>query len=364
MCIRDRSLKDEYVVSYRDFVIFPELFEYSMLKLIRCFTQLEQDLNFIMFDGRSSSSESAHSALDRILASLKQIHKFMASSTANTDKVLTIGLNFPLTLGQDTEHLCNKDFSHIDLEQYFNEIKLGNSMEMMNSHHKGVVDYFAMKRFQRLLFLPMAISAEVEISHGIANDAGLTTATQGEDGVGTKKFLISDRSLSPISSIFNEDSLFQDCGDEHSRPISSTNGSYCRSSLREKNTNSKVVQKIKKTALSIVRRMEQHPIGKLLLEYKVNPMFWSIYSTIKEEYVMHKNDRNEKRESAARLKAALQETAIDVSPSRRDLLNDLNTISQQQENIKVKLSSDGVPTRPSILHTLNNLTLGLNDTEE
>ncbi|CUS21838.1 LAQU0S04e01948g1_1 [Lachancea quebecensis] len=357
------SLKDDYAVSYRDFIIFPEFFEYGTLKLIRCFAQLEQDLNYILFDGKKSGGGNNYNVLESIFASLKQINKFMASSTANTDKFFNIGLNFPLTAIQRDESLTSKDFFDVDLEKYFSELKMRNSMEMLDSHHKGVVDYFAMKRFQRLLFLPLLIDPEIEYCSDYSSRFGLTDTTHEDSGSNVKRIQMSEISLSPMSSIFNDESLFRDGNfeDLKSRTLSSKSGSIGKDSLRDQSE--LMVPKIRSASVAIIHRTQKHAVGRLLLEYKLNPMFQSIFASLREETISKRKSDIEKRDSLRKIQVSAHEANMNVSPSRRNLLNDLNAISQHQDDIKSKLASEGKPARASILSTLNRLTSGFDEME-
>lgn len=236
-------------------------------------------------------------------------------------------------------------------------------MEMLDSHHKGVVDYFAMKRFQRLLFLPLLIDPEIEYCSDYSSRFGLADAAHEDSGSNIKRILMSEISLSPMSSIFNDDSLFRDGNfeDLKSRTLSSKSGSIGRDSFRDRPE--LIVPKIRSACLAIVHRTQKHAVGRLLLEYKLNPMFQSIFASLREETISKRKSDIEKRDSLRKIQVSAHEVNMNVSPSRRNLLNDLNAISQQQDDIKSKMASEGKPARASILSTLNRLTSGLDEME-
>ncbi|CEP60287.1 Afi1p LALA0_S01e07250g [Lachancea lanzarotensis] len=348
------SLKDEYVLSYRDFIIFPEFFEYSSLKLVQCLKRLQENLDYTIFDGRNPSENYELNPFERILSSLKFIHKFMTSNSANVEKFINIGLSFPLTLFQDDENVATKDFNEINLRDTFDSLKNSNSMESLNYHRTGVVDCFAMIRFLRLLFLPLLLDSRIESSPELMRQ--FDSHKYGDRDLHSKRTAQPEYQSSFISSWYNEESLFQDVpADEvRSRAPSSSNGQSYPGSLVDSGS---TINKIKKTSIAIIRKIRKHPIGELLVRHKLNPVFKSVYETVGEERAVKKRRGDGIRTSINKHQSAVQESTISVSPSRKELLKDLQAISLQQENIKARPASEERPARASILDILNRITL-------
>ncbi|SCU79895.1 LADA_0B03884g1_1 [Lachancea dasiensis] len=350
------SLKDEYVVAYRDFTIFPEFFEYGTLKLIRCFDNLEQDLNFLLFDGKDRFEGHQLNALERIFAYLKYFHKCTSSGIANLEKFINIGLNFPLKLTRDGECLSTKDFGSTDLHHLFEDLKGSNSLEGLCSYHNNAVDYFVTKRFLNLIFLPLLLDSRAECSPEFVNDLCVRGSLE-EASLGPRRLVHSDRWSSPISSTYNGSSLFQDSNtdDTGSRRSSSKKGSNGQISSSEAGL---IVPKIKKICILLIRRLRKHPVGNLVLEQDLNPMFKYVHEILEEELTVKKRSYHEKRISLLNSTRPSQESSMTVSPSRQELLKDLDAISQQQGNIKYNTKSTrGEPARASLLESLNQLTV-------
>ncbi|SCU83846.1 LAFA_0D06216g1_1 [Lachancea sp. 'fantastica'] len=348
------TLKDEYVVSYRDFIIFPEFFEYSSLKLVQCLKRLQEDLNYTIFDGKNPFESHDLNPFERILASLKFIYKFITSNSANVEKLINIGLSFPLMLVQDDENIATKDYNEINLQETFENLKNANSMESLTYQRLGVVDCFAMNRFLRLLFLPLLLDSRIESSPELMRQ--FDPHSSGDRDFHSKRLAASETHYSPISSWYNEESLFQDvpADETRSRAPSSSNGHSFSGSIVDCGS---TINKVKKTSCAIIRKLKKHPIGELLMRHKLNPAFKSIYETVGEEPAVKKRRGDGNRTSINKRHSAVYESTINVSPSRRELLKDLQAISLQQENIVSRPTSEERPARASILDILNKITI-------
>ncbi|SCU95051.1 LAME_0F10484g1_1 [Lachancea meyersii CBS 8951] len=351
------SLKDEYVVSYRDFIIFPEFFEYGSLKLIRCLKELQEDLNCIIFDGKNPYENHELNPFERIFTSLKFIYKFIASNAANVEKFINIGLSFPLTFLQNEENLSSKDFIEVDLKELFDNLRNSNSMESLTYQRLGVVDYFAMNRFLRLLFLPLLLDFTIESSPELMRY--FDSPASGYRDCKSKKLTHSEHQSSPVSSWYNEEIFFQDVTtDEAKNRVSSSGTTQSSDSILDCDY---IINKIKRVSLAIVRKLQRHPIGELLIKYKLNPAFKSIYDMLEDDSTARKRRAPGNRTSLTERQTAIGESSINVSPNRMELLKDLQAISAQQESIKAKPVLEDRPARASILDMLNRITVNEND---
>lgn len=391
----EMTLKDEYIAVYKDFIVFPEFFEYGTLKVLRVLYDLERHLDQLFFysnKGVPKIADHRRHLLKEVFSALKKIYKFISVNKINMGKFLNVCLNVPSFYMFESADLTTTDFTNIDLRDGVSLIGQNTqSLDSSTTKASNVIDIFNLRKSFNLLTMPLLLNPFMEAEENIMEmgPPDLLGHHSRASGEPLKTAFQSDSSLSMISSIYENNT------EQGSYMYDTNDGEY---SVRDDITMltgrdrdlSSLVTKIRKMSIKILYRIDRHHIGKLLLNEKLNPLFLIAYQTLKHEYFGPEKEENtsstdkdtQKRYSSSP-GSPLIESHMSVSPiradfssdmdfifdseqdhtapSRKDLLNDLNMISEQQEHIKLAATSEGSDvTKSSILDALEKIEISHN----
>ncbi|SCW02322.1 LAFE_0F03884g1_1 [Lachancea fermentati] len=350
-------LKDEYIITYKDFIIFPEFFEYSSLNVLRSLHELELSLNAIIFSRREKYSPSEKGIfLKRALSSLKSLYKYVSINKTNMANFLNICLNYPVTQLLYSFDPIRSDFGPLDLKREFKKLKESDSVEGLSVGSAKVIDYFMSERSLRLLCLPLLLNVELDYEASNFSDSTILHSqfshTRNENKMAAG-FWQSDGSMSNFSSLYEESTDQAVSYDAMSTTFSFRDDTTTSSSRKEGDGQ---VNKIKKIAVKLLYRIEKHDVGSLLLKDRLNPMFRAAYNTLKEDLFDHESVRTSLADNFAQVRLK-QDSPQTVSPKRQELLEDLDSILEKQETIRNQQPKIQKAVRPSILDALNQIAI-------
>ncbi|AAS51438.2 ACR212Cp [Eremothecium gossypii ATCC 10895] len=369
-------LKDEYMLTYKDFIMFPEFFEYSSLKCIRLMHNLETCLQHVFFP-KNRSREVRKRVLTQLYGHLKNIYKFMSVNKAHMGRFLNVCLNYPLTHPFETFDLEKSDFSKINLTIALrHEMKHTEALDGLCYAQSNIIDYFSLDKGLSLVFYPLLInptadtfaaSSDPTNSNSVkespqSNHSRVSTEIRGTSAASNHQ----SENLSVISSIYENNIDIESA--YSMRDDVTTVTCTAQEDLVQ------LVEKIRRLTIKILLRIERHHIGNMLINKKLNPIFPLTYRTLKKEYfpVSPRRSANDDTVSGAPAdlyiapgtplsgSAGVTKSEITISPQRKELLQELSLISTaQQDALSVgnKTETTSMQSKLELLQSLTNLEL-------
>lgn len=352
--VAEMILKDQYIINYKDFILFPELFEYNSLKLLRLLNELEEGLNILLW--KTLSAQAKRKQLQKLYYVLKQIYKFISMNKKNLGIFLNIALNYPLCSAFDGVDVLNMNLGGFSVEELISKKRSGvNSVESIftSSVSHSTIDQFNSYRSLDLLLLPLFMNPYIEeeqpFSIGDLGPPVLHSRTSSAKGA----YYHSVSSLSMISSIYETNDLMShDYRFDSNAHDDVLTISTVKSNFSDQFT---LINKCRQMSVKILYRIQRHHIGNLLFDLKMNSLFKIVYEVSKVELFDQRVEINEPATTISEQHQGIKnfskisrihysdparpESAMKVSISRKDLLNDLNVLGtkfEYQSNFKKK----------------------------
>lgn len=294
----DRTLLDEYIISYKDLVVFPEFFKRPALVSIRHLATLNEVM-ISLYRSQEDPSERLES-LNELCDILDKINSFVSLEKSNLEWFMSICSKFPffqLSLDGD---LRKKDFTTIDLKKEWNEnFRSTNSwMYMVNNRDiNTVIDTFSEDRSLNLLCLPLLLSPNVKGKAYIPPSTPNKPTMEVEPkqprsatikwmlNLGTSKLKetalenLSIKSTSELSSV----SSTPTSKNLPPSALSVTNTSSLSSKVDYELMQNRT-RDIKKLTLELLQTIECHPIGKIFIDKSMHPFFQKVLECSILEY--------------------------------------------------------------------------------
>ncbi|AMD21261.1 HEL019Cp [Eremothecium sinecaudum] len=387
----DMLLTDEYMLTYKDFVIFPEFFEYSSLRVIRLLNDMEKSLHQAFFP-HDKSKDSKERVLLKIYCLLKEIYKFICLDKTHLSTFLNVCLNYPTTRAFDQFDLRKADFSKINLTKVLrHELRNLNGADGVNYTQANVIDYLSVDKGLGLLFYPLLLYPVMDVttaglyptSSKHSSGSSNTFPRSVEKGLSldnsktsASTFSFPDGNLTMVTKYYEqflENNLVYNTRDDLS--ITSNQISDCPY----------MVDRIRKLALKLLMRLERHHIGQLLIDKKLNPIFPMIYRTLKREAQLavspipnHSNDSSLTKDvsksspfpaasfnfadNAPVLSPQIESHNLPLSANRQELLQDLKLISSRNPHDSKSTDLSSKSSKSDLIDSLTRLELyGIDD---
>lgn len=325
---RDFNLLNSYLIGYKDFVIFDEFFRPASLQYMRWFTTLDSIIDCLFRSDQNLSERqqdlgSLHDILTDILQNI-------GTSTSNLEAFLASGFNYPFLRSFVGGNLLRKDFAGINVQKEIHENwKKGKSwlhIVDQESIGDGVIKYFVRDRSLNLLSLSLLLNSNIRRpknskTKSLDRNSGTSalpvstaTASLNSDYEGRRprsmslKWMLNlanprsrDSILDTVSLRSGSDASVYSFPSATSYPM--TNGSGSSSSMSSASSSitsssSKVsfkflrgeTEKIKKLAFEILSKIEEHPIGEILIKSSLNPFLQLVYEGSKVEFAKNLKD--------------------------------------------------------------------------
>lgn len=310
------SLKDEYVNTYRDFILFPYFFDYNSLQIIKHMRTLVLALdNLKSLDLPLTPTEKIYSEISIIYETIKSFFIIACSSKQNLDCLIAILLNFPdLQLGS-TFNLKRQDFSRLNLEKIYESNKKPGSS---NNSLDFVDDFIKVNGFEYIAtFLSFSI-----------NDANTlfspTLHLKYKTVIGRSRSLKNIFSLNQITSS-NPTLDFPSPGASPKKrnTISNPNKSVNAGSI----VLEKRISKIKRVITKLLMKMERHPMGSILIDKYLSKQSGALFLSFKSDIVKTRAMMFEKPPS----KFNNRHVTLPSSHSKNNLNNEISTIAEHQD---------------------------------
>lgn len=318
----ERTLLDEYIISYRDLIVFPELFSHSSLLSIRLLTSLNEVM--ISLYGSQEGPSERQESLNELYDILSKINSFFSLEKSNLEQFMSICLKFPFFQLSLDGNLRKKDFATIDLKKEWNEnFRSTNSwMYMINIRDiDAVIGTFSEDRSLNLLCLPLLLNPDVKGRAHITTSTSNQTTIEVEPkqsrsatikwmlNLSTSKLIdtaldnLTMKSNSELSSVSSA-SISKDL--PPSTLLSGTNTSSLSSKVSYELMQNRT-RDIKKLTLKLLQTIEGHPIGKILIDKSVHPFLKRVYECSVLEHV------NETKELESHVSKCTEDTSAEIS---------------------------------------------------
>ncbi|KAG0685833.1 hypothetical protein C6P41_003122 [Kluyveromyces marxianus] len=383
----EMTLKDQYIINYKDLIVFPDIFEYNSLKVLNLLNNLELDISKIFWPNITNTYQIKKRLLLDLYKHLKQLHKFISVNKKNLGKFLNIAMNYPLVSAFDGINIAQDDLADLNIEKLLASER--SSMKSIDSLYDGsapndTIDHFNTYKAFNLLLLPLFLNPQLEHDDssflgGLGPPAPLMRLSTGRN-----YNYQSDSSLSMISSIYEtNDIMSHDVNYENSLIDDATTIFTTKSNIPDL---SSLINKCRQMSIKILYRIQRHHIGRLIVNSKLNPLFRVTYQTAKQELfnssdntstLNHSNGhtlpqpnqylpstppvsvdaikpRNSLRNSTA--SSPKLESSMKLSVSRRDLLKDLSLLNVDSETNGLPALTN-TPNRHDLLESLAKLEI-------
>ncbi|SCU93413.1 LAMI_0E14290g1_1 [Lachancea mirantina] len=317
------SLKEEYLVAYHDFVLFPEFFEPNSLNMIKLLFDLEQCLAFLLTN-EHSKLENIQNTLNQILSSIMEMYRYVTCNVASMNTFLNVCLNYPPT--QLVDIMTQADFSELDLKLCAERAQTLSGLSIEKS--QDLVLWFTRDYFTNLLYCPLFLNDRIAEDH----------FSRGYDV--------------PLSSALSDsNSFFSGTGDTRYDTVATGDPTMLVSSLNIGAFDdslaadiSKLVNQIKEHCIALIRAIESNSVGSQLLEKRVNLAF----KLVTRHFTEPKHDQATCVPSHRRdAQFPINENNFEISPNRRELLNNLNTLAEAQGKLALRGSTGTEFSRPT-----------------
>lgn len=310
------NLAHSYSIYYKDFVKFEEFFSAESQKNRSWYTDLDVIISGL-FQPYQNVTER-QDGLSRLHEALEEILQHISINRSNLELFVVDGINYPFLSSALGDDLLRRDFSNVNIQKDFSDFRKKDKswLRMADDENAGgVIKCFAKDRSLILLSLPLLFSSAVRrprksetqsldrisgasalTSSAIATSLSPNSASQRPRSMSFKWVLnlanpksrdsfLDTVSLRPGSdtSVYSLSSAISSLttagiGNGSSSSISSESSSLLSSPPK---VSYKVLraqtEKVKALAFEVLFKIEQHPIGELLVKTSLNPFLRLVF---------------------------------------------------------------------------------------
>ncbi|KOG96629.1 Afi1p [Saccharomyces eubayanus] len=341
----DIALKDEYIVTYKDFFLFPEFFDYFTLHCIELLSTLDSCLLNLGSTRQLFTIEQTYSQFSQIFSIVKELFRMVSINKTNVEKFLNACLNYSPSRILPLAELQTDTFSKWSFEKEVNRRfnNFGSHMGTENDTH-GV------------LFSSIDLFTHIYSFDILAVFLTFTGKDDERELLNTKSMAKKRTSFSLIAQSSSLKQLLQMTTRSNAKN-SRTNGQEF-GNLKEScytNASSIVSPKLKasplleRTATKIsynitllLFKLECHPVGKVLLKKYLHKQFREAYEELKTRYVGANKDSgsgDRRNASSVLLSSPSTRDLISLSSNRTGMLNNLKEMSDQRESMDIETGS-------------------------
>ncbi|QLG72086.1 hypothetical protein HG535_0C04400 [Zygotorulaspora mrakii] len=301
--IASDNVLDEYLTSYRDFIFFDDLFTNESLKVARLLDSLSDMVNTI-FDSQESS-QIPYQPLNgkmvlRMNEILHEIYEYLSNGNSSLEIFLSVCLSFPLVTTTENSMYSAASFGNINNASAMNNfaktilhnLRINNSwVHLVDSNiHDTASETFAKDRSLNLLFFPLLLNSEVkekpveymyseETPASSVNERPRSVAFKWMLNIANNKTLDNSMESSSVKSSSEAYSISSVPTSKLISPILSND-----SSLSIKMDYEEIQQLVtisKNISFRILQLIENHAIGKVMLEQNLHAYFQLVYHCMK-----------------------------------------------------------------------------------
>lgn len=354
-------LKDQYILNYKDLILFPDIFEYNSLKVLNLIHNLETDMSRLFWPTSNYTYQTRKRLLQDLYKHLKELHKFISMNKKNLGKFLNIAMNYPLVSAFDGLDIMGANLRDVDLEKLLSHER--SNMKSIDSlcdvHLPGnTIDHFNTYKSFNLILFPLFLNPhrEEDDTNYITEIGPPLVSTRPSTG---KYYNYqSDSSLSMISSIYETNDLMSHeynyegtLHDDTMTIFTAKSGVADLSSL---------INKCRQMSIKVLYRIQRHHIGRLLFNLKLNPLFKVTYQTTKLELFNNSDIKLPSSPALAHMSSSSmsepvkpkckfkkpstishgEKSSLKLSVSRRELLKDLNLLNVNNDTSSPKIHDE------------------------
>ncbi|EHN00201.1 Afi1p [Saccharomyces cerevisiae x Saccharomyces kudriavzevii VIN7] len=341
----DIALKDEYIMFYKDFFIFPEFFDYFTLHSIELLSNLDNCLFSLGNAGLLFSTEQTYSRLSQILDIVKELFRMISISKTNVEKFLNACLNYSPSIILPSAESETNNFSKWSFEK---EVHRG-----FNNYNR----YMGIERDTHGVSLSSIDLFTKVYSFDILALFLTFTAKDCRQRLPSTKSLTRKRTyLSRIAQSYSFRQFLQ-MSAHHSVRISGSDGQGFRNSGQSEFTNASSIItpklkaspllerrafKISQAIVNLLYKLECHPIGRVLLGKYLHDQFREAYEELKIHVFDRKKDSggtNPSNASSIIPSPCLATASVSLSLKRTEMSNNLKKIREQPESVDDTMGS-------------------------
>lgn len=337
----DIALKDEYIVTYRDFFLFPEFFDYFTLHSLELLSKLDKCLFNLGSTRDFVSAEQMYSQLSQIFEIIKEMFHMVSINKTNVEKFLNACLNYSPSRILPLAELQADTFSKWNFEKEVNQ-RFNNFSSYMGTENDtdGVllssIDIFTQIYSFDILAIFLTFTEnddELELLSTKSLAKKRTSFSMIGQSSSLKQFLQTTR-----ANVRNMRTNGQEFG--NLKQFYFTNASSIVSpKLKASPLLEEKAFKISYAITRLLFKLECHPVGTVLLKKYLNRQFSEVYEELKTRFIGANGDSGSMDRRNASLPPPPTSEVMSLSSSRTGLLNNLKEISDQQESMDNEIGS-------------------------